>query len=209
MMMPTHTGFTGTSYQVYSCDHGDKLTTCHDLRHCLVLMREELDRGVYNDEILTLKSHPLDIKHIPELESNPEPYTQPITSDVNMVDDDSHCSCPSLVNSSSDESSVGNEDLFGNAGLPQVFATDCDGKFMTMTSEGKLEQRVRHAAEDYEHITAHDLKNIKTHSFFEGGFFRFHTKKPSFASRAEAHDGSYKTVHVRLQVPPRRARRHG
>ena len=67
---------------------------------------------------LNLKSYPFDIKHIPALAPSPVMVTQPITGDVNMVDDDSYCSCPSLVNSSTDESSVCTEDLFGTDGLP-------------------------------------------------------------------------------------------
>jgi hypothetical protein len=103
------------------------------------MMREDIDHGVYNDETLNLKSYPLDIKHIPALAPSPVMVTQPITGDVNMVDDDSYCSCPSLVNSLTDESSVGNEDLFDTDGLPVSFAPDCDGKVISMNSDGNME----------------------------------------------------------------------
>jgi hypothetical protein len=63
---------TASDLPNHACDHGDKLRCLQDLCH---LDLKDIDRGVYNDEILNPKSYPLDIKHIKELELAPNSDT--------------------------------------------------------------------------------------------------------------------------------------
>ena len=117
----THTGNGGTTYHVYQCNHGDGLLNCPDLRNSLQLQRDDPDgRWVYKDDTQHLKSYPEDIKYIPALDLKSDTGTPKVTNDTIMTDDESLCSCPSLVNSSTDASSIGNVndgnvDDYGNA----------------------------------------------------------------------------------------------
>jgi hypothetical protein len=144
--------------------------------------------------------HP-DIKYIPALDFHPDTSSLPVTGDTTMVDDNSTCSCPSLVNSSTDESSIDNDDNLVTNDMHAIvdpFPPDSSGKFMILGAQGKMEQRIRHDNADYNHITIGNLESIKDHVFSQGGFLRFHTATPSFASRAESFDGTYRTIFVNL-----------
>ena len=114
--------------------------------------------------------HP-DIKYIPALDFHPDTSSLPVTGDTTMVDDNSTWSCPSLVNSSTDESSIDNDDNLVTNNMHAIvdpFPPDSSGKFMILGAQGKMEQHIRHDNADYNHITIGNLESIKDHVFSQG-----------------------------------------